>query len=146
MNKLTLLLLSSLLGGCASPALQQAGQLDETKLRQMIEKVEQRQQPVMVAQPDPSVLFSSPFDAGTHTLLAAPALMPAILNAPSQQVVILIGVVPGEKQWRDLSHGMRLSLQLQQFLTTQQFSVSRRLDAKAQHNQIQIVLAAAVEP
>jgi len=138
------LLLLALLAGCASP-LDRTEQLDQNKLAQLIAKVEQRQQLDVAVPVDPSVIFSATFDATTESLLAVPSLMPAVINAPSQDVVIVIGVLPGANQLQDLSRGMRLSMQLQQFLKNQQFQVSRRLDATAMNNQIQIVLASAVE-
>lgn len=133
-----------LLCGCAqSPSAPMAIER-QYQLMQIIHRVA-KEQAVTDSKPRSAVVFEANYQPDTTTLLAAPELMPALLELQQRELVVLIGVESGQQQVQHLTTAVRLSRQLQDFLQQQQFVVERRLDAKIGRNQIRVVLATEQE-
>lgn len=112
----------------------------QLQLGQLINKVEQQQIRTQEPAADPRVLFSVEFNAQTTSVLAEPTLMPALLSSSSQQLVVVVSIAPSPTPFDDLSRALKLSQQLAQFLQDQRYQVTRRLDANANVNRIQLQL------
>lgn len=140
MNKVMLLIILLSLQGCATNSLANLDAEQQQRLTQLIDNIAARQQ-VGHSSAVPE-LFAAPFDLNTQTLLADPRLMPALMQVKARHVTMFIEIKPDAEQLQVLTHGIRLSAGLQEFLIAQQFVVERRLTPHASSNQIRIEFAA----
>lgn len=135
--KSLLCILAISLAGCASTGNSAKLGQNPQQLAEMINRVAKQQQ-VDLADDVSPYAFISEFSLQTETLLASPGLMPALEQLTTADVVVSIAVAPGDEQLALLSHGIKLTAQLQSFLQAQRFAVQRRFDANASSTQIRI--------
>ena len=125
------------LTGCASTGNNAKLGQNPQQLAEMINRVAQQQKVDLTDDISPYLLVAE-FNLQTDTLLANPSLMPALEQVKTDDLIISIAVAPGNEQLALLSHGIKLTAQLQAFLQAQRFGVQRRFDANSSVTQIRI--------
>ena len=125
------------LNGCAMNANTSLSGKDHQQITAIISKVAQ-QQMVDITDDVSPYLFVANFNQDTVSILSEPNLMPALDATTATHLVIAIAVAPGAEQLKLLTHGVKLSSQLQDFLQAQRFNVQRRFVANSQQTHIRI--------
>lgn len=139
--KALLIIVIFILAGCKSLNSHQISVQDQLQLSELIDNVAKRQNVELGTELSP-YLFTAPFSLETGSILGLPGLLPALIAANTDVLIISLAVVPGDERLQLISHGVKLTAQLQEFLQTQQFVVQRRFDAESKITRISIADAA----